>query len=179
MRIALRTSGGRGEYELAGRQGPVGVANLFDLDLRFELTPEIRHDIGWGEVGLGWAGGIYQLVPAVERLEPRHSAGGEEELHGLVRQETERHPCGDRFLVAEPLVAKAVRSEVLVHLALGGFGAGDHVENVELGGVAGLQLAEPAAHVVSMTDLDRRADFALDEVYEPLLDWSGPHAERR
>jgi putative restriction endonuclease len=44
MRIALRTSGGRGEYELAGRQGEIGVDDLLDRDLLFELTPEITID---------------------------------------------------------------------------------------------------------------------------------------
>jgi putative restriction endonuclease len=44
MRIALRTSGGRGEYELAGRQGQIGVEDLLGRDLLFELTPEITID---------------------------------------------------------------------------------------------------------------------------------------
>lgn len=44
MRIALRTSGGRGEYELAGRQGGIGVEKLLDHNLLFELSPEIRID---------------------------------------------------------------------------------------------------------------------------------------
>lgn len=44
MRIALRTSGGRGEYELAGRQGDVSVDDILDRDLLFELTPEITID---------------------------------------------------------------------------------------------------------------------------------------
>ena len=41
MRIALRTSGGRGEYELAGRQGEIQASNLFDRELVYELTPSI------------------------------------------------------------------------------------------------------------------------------------------
>jgi hypothetical protein len=41
MRIALRTSGGRGEYELAGRQGNVLASDLFDKELFYELTPSI------------------------------------------------------------------------------------------------------------------------------------------
>lgn len=44
MRIALRTSGGRGEYELSGRQGRIGIDEILDRDLRFELTPEITID---------------------------------------------------------------------------------------------------------------------------------------
>jgi len=44
VRIALRKSGGRGEYELAGRQGEVGTDALLDRGLRFELTPEITID---------------------------------------------------------------------------------------------------------------------------------------
>ncbi len=40
MRIALRTSGGRGEYELAGSQGGVKNSDLFGLPLRFEVTPD-------------------------------------------------------------------------------------------------------------------------------------------
>lgn len=44
MRIALRTSGGRGEYELAGRQGAIRVDDLLEHNLVFELTPEIRID---------------------------------------------------------------------------------------------------------------------------------------
>ena len=44
MRIALRPSGGRGEYELAGRQGDVSVDDVLDRDMVFELTPEISID---------------------------------------------------------------------------------------------------------------------------------------
>lgn len=44
MRIALRPSGGRGEYELAGGQGEVSVDDLLEKDLVFELTPEISID---------------------------------------------------------------------------------------------------------------------------------------
>jgi hypothetical protein len=41
MRIALRTSGGRGEYELAGNQGPILASTLFDHQIAYELTPTI------------------------------------------------------------------------------------------------------------------------------------------
>src|ERR1041384_3817685 len=41
MRIALRTSGGRGEYELAGKQGSVNASDLFGKELLYELTPSI------------------------------------------------------------------------------------------------------------------------------------------
>src|SRR4051812_8972634 len=41
MRIALRTSGGRGEYELAGKQGSVHASDLFNKELCYELTPSI------------------------------------------------------------------------------------------------------------------------------------------
>ena len=41
MRIALRTSGGRGEYELAGKQGSIHASDLFDRKLFFEITPSI------------------------------------------------------------------------------------------------------------------------------------------
>jgi hypothetical protein len=44
VRIALRPSGGRGEYELAGRQGEVSVDDLLEKDLVFELTPELSID---------------------------------------------------------------------------------------------------------------------------------------
>lgn len=41
MRIALRTGGGRGVYELAGRQGKLLAADLFDRNIFYELTPNI------------------------------------------------------------------------------------------------------------------------------------------
>ncbi len=41
MRVALRTSGGRGEYELAGRQGDIHASDLYGKSLIYELTPEI------------------------------------------------------------------------------------------------------------------------------------------
>lgn len=41
MRIALRTSGGRGEYELAGRQGFIHASDLFGKHLFYEFTPSI------------------------------------------------------------------------------------------------------------------------------------------
>ena len=39
MRIALRTSGGRGEYELAGSQGSLTRSDLFDRELILEPIP--------------------------------------------------------------------------------------------------------------------------------------------
>jgi hypothetical protein len=44
VRIALRKSGGRGEYELAGKQGSIRVADLLERRLRFKLTPELTVD---------------------------------------------------------------------------------------------------------------------------------------
>ena len=44
MRIALRTSGGRGEYELAGRQTTVANSDLFGLNLQFQLAPDLLID---------------------------------------------------------------------------------------------------------------------------------------
>lgn len=41
MKIAWRPSGGRGEYELAGRSAGVGVEELLDLPLRYEVAPSI------------------------------------------------------------------------------------------------------------------------------------------
>lgn len=41
MRIALRTSGGRGEYELAGRQASIASSDLFGLNLQFQLAPDL------------------------------------------------------------------------------------------------------------------------------------------
>lgn len=41
MRIALRTGGGRGVYELAGRQGQQTASDLFDREIFYELTPSI------------------------------------------------------------------------------------------------------------------------------------------
>ncbi|MFZ2114676.1 MAG: HNH endonuclease [Solirubrobacteraceae bacterium] len=41
MRIALRPSGGRGEYELTGRQGSVRASDLFDREMAFQITPEL------------------------------------------------------------------------------------------------------------------------------------------
>lgn len=41
MKIALRTSGGRGEYELAGRQGGVSSTDLRGIPISFELTPSL------------------------------------------------------------------------------------------------------------------------------------------
>jgi|GEM_PF-1019119 len=41
MRIALRTGGGRGVYELAGRQGYINASDLFDREIFYEFTPDI------------------------------------------------------------------------------------------------------------------------------------------
>jgi hypothetical protein len=41
MNIALRPSGGRGEYELAGRQGELHVHDLFNLPIFIEILPGI------------------------------------------------------------------------------------------------------------------------------------------
>jgi hypothetical protein len=41
MNIALRPSGGRGEYELAGRQGGLLVHDLFGLAMFIEILPGV------------------------------------------------------------------------------------------------------------------------------------------
>ena len=41
MNIALRPSGGRGEYELAGRQGDLHVSDLFGLAIFIEILPGV------------------------------------------------------------------------------------------------------------------------------------------
>src|SRR5581483_3850462 len=41
MKIALRTSGGRGEYELAGRHGSINHTDLYSRAINYELAPEI------------------------------------------------------------------------------------------------------------------------------------------
>ena len=41
MNIALRPSGGRGEYELAGRQGDLHVQDLFGLPIFIEILPGV------------------------------------------------------------------------------------------------------------------------------------------
>ncbi len=41
MKIALRTSGGRGEYELAGRQGNMSANDLEGLPIFYEFTPDL------------------------------------------------------------------------------------------------------------------------------------------
>lgn len=42
MNIALRPSGGRGEYELAGRQGALHVHDLFGLPMFIEILPGVE-----------------------------------------------------------------------------------------------------------------------------------------
>lgn len=42
MRIAARTSGGRGEWELAGTQGVIGLSEVADKELILELVPGLR-----------------------------------------------------------------------------------------------------------------------------------------
>lgn len=39
VRIALRTSGGRGEYEIAGSHGNLSVANVLDRQIRLQIFP--------------------------------------------------------------------------------------------------------------------------------------------
>ena len=41
MNIALRPSGGRGEYELAGTQGDLHVSDLFGLPIFIEILPTV------------------------------------------------------------------------------------------------------------------------------------------
>jgi hypothetical protein len=42
MRIALRTSGGRGEYEVAGSHESIHVHDVFDRQIVLELLPGVR-----------------------------------------------------------------------------------------------------------------------------------------
>jgi hypothetical protein len=46
MRIALRTSGGRGEYELAGAHDKFVTSSLYDKQIILEVTPEITIPTG-------------------------------------------------------------------------------------------------------------------------------------
>ncbi len=41
MNIMLRTSGGRGEYELAGRQGKNGISDLARKEISYAVTPDL------------------------------------------------------------------------------------------------------------------------------------------
>ncbi|MDU9050906.1 MAG: hypothetical protein Q3M30_18815 [Candidatus Electrothrix sp. Rat3] len=41
MRIALRTGGGRGVYELAGSQGEYTASDIFNKELYYEITPNL------------------------------------------------------------------------------------------------------------------------------------------
>lgn len=41
MRIALRTSGGRGEYELAGSHGAISVSDVIDNEIAIQIFPNI------------------------------------------------------------------------------------------------------------------------------------------
>ena len=42
MRIALRTSGGRGEYEVAGSHESIRVHDIFDREIILEMLPGLR-----------------------------------------------------------------------------------------------------------------------------------------
>ena len=42
MRIALRTSGGRGEYEVAGTHESIRIHNVFSRQIVLELLPGVR-----------------------------------------------------------------------------------------------------------------------------------------
>jgi HNH endonuclease len=46
MRIALRTSGGRGEYELAGSHDGYTTASLYDKQIVLEITPDVQLPTG-------------------------------------------------------------------------------------------------------------------------------------
>lgn len=39
MRIALRTSGGRGEYEVAGSHGSITVSDIIDFHIQLQMLP--------------------------------------------------------------------------------------------------------------------------------------------
>src|SRR4051794_1059089 len=44
MRIVLRTSGGRGEYELAGEQDGTSASELFDRRIALRISPDLVLD---------------------------------------------------------------------------------------------------------------------------------------
>ncbi|MBK9013084.1 MAG: hypothetical protein IPM82_02805 [Saprospiraceae bacterium] len=46
MRIVLRTSGGRGEYEMAGSQGNISLSDVFNKRIILEIIPNIFIDTG-------------------------------------------------------------------------------------------------------------------------------------
>lgn len=46
MRIALRTSGGRGEYEVAGSHGKITLSDMFDTELVVQVIPGVSLSTG-------------------------------------------------------------------------------------------------------------------------------------
>lgn len=46
MRVILRTSGGRGEYEIAGSQGGIGLTDLIGKRIIVQIVPEFQFDSG-------------------------------------------------------------------------------------------------------------------------------------
>lgn len=87
MRIALRTSGGRGEYELAGTHQSVRVHDVFDRQIVLELLPGfrfptnnfVRHVQGKPRIRLGGASGdshVYLILAAILLLpKPKREIG--------------------------------------------------------------------------------------------------------
>jgi hypothetical protein len=69
MRIALRTSGGRGEYELAGSHGDISVTDVIDHELTIQIFPNsvlptgnfIRRLQGKPRIRLGDGGGLRHI----------------------------------------------------------------------------------------------------------------------
>lgn len=72
MRIALRTSGGRGEYELAGAHGDIKLADAFGKPIFFEILP--GHRIATGNYAKRSDGKPrIRLLPKNASLRPRHA----------------------------------------------------------------------------------------------------------
>lgn len=74
----LRTSGGRGEYELAGRHGDIHVADVANKNIDFQITPEILIP-GRSRCVLGGTQGKPRI-----RLESKGRAG-ETHAYGFLR----------------------------------------------------------------------------------------------
>jgi hypothetical protein len=115
MNIALRPSGGRGEYELAGRQGDLHVADVFGLAMFIEILPGVTINAHSHCV-------LRDGKPRIRLTQPARNAHPASLIAAalmLPKPRRERHEThGVNLLQWEKFVVQTIRIDVMPHDAV-------------------------------------------------------------
>lgn len=110
MNIALRPSGGRGEYELAGTQGKLHITDLFGLPMFIEILPGVAIN-AYSQCLLKDGKPRIRLTPQARNAHPASLIASAMMLPKPRRERHETH--GENLIRWEQFVVQTIRIDVI------------------------------------------------------------------